>query len=281
MTLSLIVNADDFGLTTGVNDSIVSCHVAGSVTSATMIANMDATEHAAALSHLYPTLSVGLHFNLTIGAALSQNDSGTTLTNNKGYFFNRSTLLLKLSLGLVKTSDIENELLAQMSQLKKLGIRPTHFDSHQHVHAHPQIFRVMSRISISEGVPLRMIHRWPGIVNKPIRRRISESIRDSMIKIGNYSKLENISTNIGLCSVFDLCLKPSELTESSYIKLIDSYQDGFVELMVHPANADDILADKSEIVAVSEIENKILRSSFLRDYVDSRGGVMASYRDCY
>src|SRR5512141_57922 len=66
----LIVNADDFGLTTGVNRAIIECHQRGIVTSATLMANSAAFEDAVALAKQNPRLSVGCHVTLMDGEPL-------------------------------------------------------------------------------------------------------------------------------------------------------------------------------------------------------------------
>ena len=61
----LIVNADDFGLTNGVNRAIIEGHARGAITSATLMANMPAFDAAVRLAKDHPSLGVGLHFNIT------------------------------------------------------------------------------------------------------------------------------------------------------------------------------------------------------------------------
>src|ERR1035441_6046896 len=64
---SLIVNADDFGLTPGVNRAIVELHRAGLLTSATLMARAPATEEAIEIARTTPSLSVGCHVVLVDG----------------------------------------------------------------------------------------------------------------------------------------------------------------------------------------------------------------------
>src|SRR4029077_14366863 len=66
----LIINADDFGLTSGVNRGVVEAHKHGVVTSATLMANGQAFEQAIALAHAQPRLGVGCHIVLVDGAPL-------------------------------------------------------------------------------------------------------------------------------------------------------------------------------------------------------------------
>lgn len=67
----LIINADDFGLTSGVNQAVMDCSQQGSVSSATLMVNTAASEEAASLARSNPNLGLGLHFNLTLGRPVS------------------------------------------------------------------------------------------------------------------------------------------------------------------------------------------------------------------
>ncbi|HTU85475.1 MAG TPA: ChbG/HpnK family deacetylase [Solirubrobacteraceae bacterium] len=119
----LIVNADDFGLTEGVNRGIVEAHTGGVVTSASLMVEGPGAEQAAALAGEHPALSVGLHFV----------DDGPDLD---------------------RPGHIEREFARQLERFRALtGSDPTHVDSHHHVHV-----TRMSRFSplvAALGVPLR------------------------------------------------------------------------------------------------------------------------------
>lgn len=280
MTLSLIVNADDFGLTTGVNRSVLACHLAGSVTSTTLMANMDAAEDAATIAREYPSLGVGLHFNLTTGLPLAPAASVGTLLDDDGRLLTRGRLLRRAMSGTLRSEHVENEFVTQLARLRALGVQLTHVDSHQHVHAVPQIFEVVSRASAAAGLPLRLTWGWPGRVSrKSLRRRFSEAVLQTMTRRCVSLKPANVRSNDGLCSVFDLNETPASLSEASYLRLLDVYRGGVVELMVHPAEVDEELAEKTVITEISDVENRLLRSRFLREYVIGRHGRMATYRE--
>jgi predicted glycoside hydrolase/deacetylase ChbG (UPF0249 family) len=280
MSLSLIVNADDFGLTSGVNRAVLACHLAGAVTSATLMVNMEGAEEAAAIARAHPSLGIGLHFNLTAGRPLAPAHSVPTLTDHSGRLLTRAQLLRRVFLGTMPSEEIEIELLAQLARLKALGIQPTHIDSHQHVHALPPIFKIVSRLSASAGLPLRVTWRWPGgAVRKSMRRRASEAVLRAMTQRCAALRPANLHCNDGLCSVFDLNAPVSSLTHEAYAHLLDAYGAGVVELMVHPAEVDEELAGKTAITDVSAVENRLLRCAFLAKYVARRNGRMITYRE--
>lgn len=153
----LIINADDFGLSKGITDGIVDAHVYGIVTSTTLMANMPATEYAAGLASLYPNLGIGVHLTLTAGKPLLKTHQ--TLTDSEGNFH-------KLSFYQDETFTIDsNELFeewdAQIQRIIELGVKPTHLDSHHHVHALGKNREVFEALARKYDIPVRKNYTLP------------------------------------------------------------------------------------------------------------------------
>src|SRR6202453_1019094 len=90
MPARLIINADDFGLTRGVNRAIAELHQAKALTSATLMATGAAFDDAVALAHANPALGVGCHVTLTDGIPVSSPQSIPTLLGPNGKNFRSS-----------------------------------------------------------------------------------------------------------------------------------------------------------------------------------------------
>ena len=90
----LIVNADDFGLTNGVNRAIIEGHARGAITSATLMANMPAFDAAVRLAKDHPSLGVGLHFNITQGPPVADASRVGSLIDDGGEFWGTSQAVL-------------------------------------------------------------------------------------------------------------------------------------------------------------------------------------------
>jgi predicted glycoside hydrolase/deacetylase ChbG (UPF0249 family) len=150
----LIVNADDFGLTTQVNQAIIDGHFCGLITSTSLMANGEAFEPAVALSRQAPRLGVGVHLNLTEGKPVAPASSIPSLVNSQGCFARKPGRLWRaMILGRVCTVDIEKELRAQIEKVLAAGIVPTQLDSHKHVHALPVLGRMTTRLARQYGIP--------------------------------------------------------------------------------------------------------------------------------
>jgi len=126
----VIFNADDFGYSRGINRGIIEAHERGVVTSATLVVNGAATEHAVGLAQAHPKLAVGLHVNFT----------------------NEAERLIDLE----SRDACRAELRRQYERfLYLMDGKPTHLDSHQHVHRHPMRRGLFQELAAEEGIPLR------------------------------------------------------------------------------------------------------------------------------
>jgi predicted glycoside hydrolase/deacetylase ChbG (UPF0249 family) len=135
----LIVNADDFGLSAGVNAGIAETYRRGIVTSASLMVRPEAATAAAELSREFPALSVGLHFDLGEWACRA------------GSWYAISEVV-----SLDDPKAVRAELRRQLNRFRELlGQDPTHLDSHQHVHLQPVVREIATEIASELDVPLR------------------------------------------------------------------------------------------------------------------------------
>lgn len=126
----VIFNADDFGYSDGINRGILEAHLAGVVTSATLMVNGPRSVEAARLARQHPDLAVGLHVNFT----------------------NEASRLIDIE----DAAACRAELRRQYDRfLDLMGEKPTHLDSHQHVHRHHMRRGLFEELADGEGLPLR------------------------------------------------------------------------------------------------------------------------------
>jgi predicted glycoside hydrolase/deacetylase ChbG (UPF0249 family) len=130
----LIVNADDFGRSLGVNRGIAVAHEFGIVTSASLMVRRPAAEDAADYARRHPSLSVGLHVDL--GEWVYREGDWEAIDEIAG--------------------PAQEELRRQIARFQRLiGHEPTHLDSHQHVHRENELGAMFSEMAQELGVPLR------------------------------------------------------------------------------------------------------------------------------
>jgi predicted glycoside hydrolase/deacetylase ChbG (UPF0249 family) len=136
---TLVVNADDFGLSTGVNDGVIQAHLSGIVTSASLMVRQPAAAAAVRAARAHPALSLGLHVDL---AEWELSEAGWTLT----YAWSDPE----------DTVAVRREIELQLGMFRQLvGRNPTHLDSHQHVHRQEPARTVLVELAAQLDVPLR------------------------------------------------------------------------------------------------------------------------------
>lgn len=150
----LIINADDFGLTPGVNRAIAELHQARALTSTTLMATGPAFDNAVATARANPTLGVGCHIVLTDGVPVSPPESIPTLLGPDRKTFRPSLVdfVQALLRGKISTSDIEREAAAQIQKLQRAGIQVTHLDTHKHTHLFPAVLHPLLRLARQHSI---------------------------------------------------------------------------------------------------------------------------------
>jgi predicted glycoside hydrolase/deacetylase ChbG (UPF0249 family) len=140
----LIVNADDFGRSPGINAGISKAHEHGILTSASLMVRWPAAAEAAAYAREHPSLSLGLHFEL--GESEHRDGEWVSIYEVRPPHDRVA---------------IEDELARQLDAFRVLADRePTHLDSHQHVHLREPSRSVLAGAADSLGVPLRQLTPW-------------------------------------------------------------------------------------------------------------------------
>jgi predicted glycoside hydrolase/deacetylase ChbG (UPF0249 family) len=263
-----------------VNDAIIDTFERGGVTSTTLMVNTGATDDAVDKAKRSPGLGVGLHFNITLGRPISSPRSVATLVDEAGNFYSRSTLAAKMLLGRVSKTELERELTAQFGRMQERGLRPTHIDSHQHLHTFPQCFDVVAAFGVAQKIPIRM--PWvlrPVGVQTPVARRLKLGVLNRLLVRNSRRWNGRLGWNSGLGSLFDLGNIPQELDVEHYRVLLEAAPAGVFELMVHPARDSGELGGLTRIGDISEREWRFLMSGRLPALLQELGFTSVHYGD--
>lgn len=235
------MNADDFGMTPGVNRSVVELHRSGALTSATMMARADATEEAVAEARANPRLGVGCHVVLVDGAAALPGEQIPSLAAASGAF--RPTLgrfVRDLLRGRIRDAEIELEAVTQIRSLQTAGVRVTHIDTHKHTHMFPRVLRPVLRAALQCGVPairnpfepewaLKATPGAPALRRTQVRllRMLRREFRKLAAEAG-------VSTTDGAIGV----LATGTLDARTVSSLLSAMPEGTWELVCHPGYVD-------------------------------------------
>ena len=273
-TRRLIVNADDFGLSPGVNAGVLAAHRAGIVTSASLMANLPAVEEAVALAP--PSLGLGLHLNLTTGAPCAGAARVPSLVGRDGHFLRLDRLLWRLSTGGVRRLDLEREIAAQIERLLALGARLDHLDGHHHIHLHPAVRRVAMANAVIYGIHAVRIpaEHGPLGVREAARDRVRRLLLNGACRRARrMAHAFHLATadhfrGLALGLAFDL---------PRLVATLRALPPGVTELMCHPGYVDAELARRTRYSRGRDRELAALTAPAVRAVLEDAGIVLTRY----
>jgi len=243
----LIVNADDFGRTPGVNRGIVEAHTRGIVTSTTLMVNAPAAADAAALAKQHPELGVGLHLALTGGTATLPAEQLRTLMDGSGRLPARPEGLAQAD-----PREILAEARAQLRRFCELtGAQPTHFDSHHHAHKLGGILEALVTLSWETGLPVR--------------------------NAGPEVKAALDRESVPTCDHFIDLFYDQNATVESLVRILGELLPGTTELMCHPAVVDEALRAGSGYAEQRGRELQALTHTDVRATLQATGTRLISF----
>lgn len=251
----LIVNADDFGLTAGINRAIVDLFEAGAISSATLMATAPASTQAIALALRNPGLGIGCHLTFVDGVPVSHPDSIPTLLGADGKCFRPSYLdfVQALLRGTIDGAELAREAQAQIQQLQRAGLDLTHVDTHKHLHCFPLVFETVCYIAGRCGVAaLRNPFEpaWSSSLAHPsLMRRLQLAAlpRISIDRKGErFREVMREARALGVASDGTLGIAATGTLHSAGLRtlltrLCAEPDDAVYELCCHPGHVDDAL----------------------------------------
>ncbi|MDR2006049.1 MAG: carbohydrate deacetylase [Acidaminococcales bacterium] len=243
---NLIVNADDFALSTACSAGIIEAFKRGAVTSSSMMVTVGGLEQAAALAKR-ENLPLGLHLCLTYGRPAAAPGGIRSLLDEKGFFKDAGRLQRERP----AAAEVETEWRAQLERLLSLGIKPDHLDSHHFIHEYlgGEIEDVAIALARELGVPLR---------------RTAADSKD------RYRQVRNPDFFFG-------GFYGEQATLEQLLALLADPWEGTLELMCHPGRADDELAGISSYSLGRQNELEILLSPRIRAAARAQGIDLVSF----
>jgi len=281
----LIVNADDFGYTSGVNRAIVEAHSHGVVTSSTLMANGPAFAEATLLARTVPKLSVGCHVVLTDGVPVLAAAQLPSLTTNSHFRDGMMTFAARSIAGRMNTDEIILETSAKIHKLQSAGIVVSHIDTHKHTHLFPGVLRPLLRAAAACGVravrnpfgprlPLQSSHllAHPGLWTRYAEVRVLGSFAG---RFREAVDREGFSTPDGTLGI----VVTGALDETVFDAIARSIPEGTWEFVCHPGYNDaDLQAGKTRLRESRETELRVLTLPAARELLAQQGIELISYR---
>ena len=281
----LIINADDFGFTLGVNRAITEAHTHGIVTSSTLMANGRAFPDAVERSKYTPRLSLGCHVVLIDGEPLTPAQQMPSLTVGGRFRDGLKGFAARALSGRFNADEITAEAEAQMRKVQSAGIAVSHFDTHKHTHIFPKILRPLLRAAKNCGVravrnplgprfPLKssqLLQRpnlWTRWAEVQVLRRFARKFHEFVQKDGFATP--DGTLGIEVTGVLD---------ETLFRAIAGSIPEGTWELVCHPGYNDaDLQSAQTRLRQSRETELRVLTLPGAKELLQREGVELISYR---
>ncbi len=266
----LIVNADDFGLTDGINRAVRDLHRLAALTSTTLMAAAPQFREAVEISQQQKLLGVGCHIVLVDGTPVADPTTIPTLldasSKRSGEPHFRPTLgefVRELYLGRIDSTHIEREAIAQIQRLQQAGVAVTHVDTHKHTHMFPRVLTAVMRAAQACNVrtirnpfePSWSVAATPGAgLVRTWEVRLLRAFRHSFWKLVRKHEFTTADGSVGVAAT-------GTLNARSLQSLLDCLPDGTFELICHPAYLDDeLMATRTRLRQSRQVELAALQA---------------------
>jgi hopanoid biosynthesis associated protein HpnK len=279
----LIVAADDFGMSAGVNAGIARAHRDGVLTETSLMVNGAAFEGAVELARTTPTLSVGLHLMLVQGRCAAPPSQIPALANADGYFGNAPIWAgVRYFFTPGVREQLRREIAAQLEKFLTTGLPLSHVDGHVTIHMHPTVIELLCDLAARYGV------RAVRLPRDPLRPALAWDRRHAFRKLFEATAFGALArfalprlTRVGLRhpdQMFGMH-QTGHVDEAYLLHVIDTLPPGTSEVYCHPAELDAEARRWRPTDYASEAELAALCSPRVRAALHAGGIELISYRD--
>jgi len=258
--LSVVVTADDLGLSAGVTRGILEAHRSGVARSTSLLVTFPTSEESAALALAEPDLEIGLHIDLVGGTPASDPAAVASLCDADGHFYPLPAFTRRLITGRVRASELAAELRAQAARARSWGIPAVAWDSHRHVHLMPPVALVVGHVARELGV------RWVRRARAP---RLRPQLKTASLHAASLVADLALRGLGGPSWYVDLTSHQPRL-DAAGVALLAAY-GGLGELSAHPGYVDDDLRTRDALVDERTDDLALLTDPLLRTALGQSG----------
>ena len=238
----LIVNADDFGRTSAINQAVVRAHREGVLTTASLMVNEPATAEAVALARANPRLGVGLHLTFLFGHSALPPSRIPGLVDAHGAFgVNPPAAGFRFFFDRRLRDQLRAEIHAQFARFRATGLPLDHVNGHLHLHLHPTIFRLLMEDASRLGLERLRLTFDPFRLNLHLASgALAYRATHALIFNRLAARARPILRRRGVVhtrAVFGL-LQNARVDEAFVTRLLPRLPDGDSELYSHPSLDD-------------------------------------------
>ncbi len=236
----LIINADDFGLSSGVNRAVIKAWQEGILTSTSLMATGDAFDEAVLLARSNPGLQVGLHLTLVQGRSVLSPGEIPGLVDRFGNFTDNPVVAgIRYFFRKELRYQLRREIEAQLKKVRDAGVSLSHVDGHLNIQMQPVVFDLLMELAPWYGITSFRLTRervTPLLLSdgqRTMGKRVDAFIFD---RLSDRSRPHLERLGIGFTGEVKGLLNSGRMTEGYLLPLLDELQPGSTEIYFHPGS---------------------------------------------
>ncbi|MHB9131103.1 MAG: carbohydrate deacetylase [Armatimonadota bacterium] len=285
MNKYLIINADGYGFTRGINRGIEVAVARGVITSISVNANFEAIEDLPTFVKQFPHISVGVHLNPVVGRPIALPSVVPSLVNSQGEFHYHE-FAQRLMHRQINPSELIHELSLQIQKVRDMGVKISHLDSHQNQHLYPPYFKIFLQLLKESGVmrmrthahfvlaesPHPYIDAWKFYTRNPYRL-VTHSVARYEMWVARRHGVRMADRLMSTSHTGDKAIL------EHWLQLLRNVPEGWSEVFCHPAYPDDELRRWATYVDQRRTEIDVMTCKETRDELARCGIELKSFHD--
>jgi predicted glycoside hydrolase/deacetylase ChbG (UPF0249 family) len=239
--MKVVFHADDFGLSSAVNDGILEAHERGVLGSTSLMVTAAAADDAARAARAHPSLDTGIHLTLVEEAAVLPAARVPTIAPGGRFWPSHMTVAARYATGRWRVAEARAELAAQWARFDELGLRPSHADGHQHLHLLPGVFPAVADDARRRGVRFVRTTLADPLTSGAglVRRGLLVATR----ALAALARWPTRSTGLVPFLTVGFLAAGGTMTRPGLLAILDRLRarrpQAIVEVMLHPGHRDD------------------------------------------
>lgn len=282
MLKRLIINADDFGLSAGVNRAVEIAWQEGILTQASLISGGEAFEEAVEIAWRNPGLQVGLHLTLVQGTPVLPPEQIPGLVGNDGFFPDNPVAVgMRLFFDRGVREQLRAEIEAQILKIRETGLPLSHIDGHLNIQMHPTVFELLKELMPLHGITSFRITRErlrrnlaydrSRVLGKAVERLIFGALSNHAEP---YLKRLNIVSAAEVKGLFN----SGRMNEAYLLAILEHLEPGLTEIYFHPGCLPDTEISRRMPGYCHEDELKALTSAQVQKRLQELEISLCNYR---
>ena len=236
----MIINADDFGLSSAVNAAVAKARREGVLTSASLMVTGSASREAASIARDDPGLAVGLHLALTCAKSALPRELVPDLVDRDSRLASNPILAsLNYYFRPKLRRQLKSEIEAQFAAFLELGLPLSHVDGHQHLHAHPAVLPTVVELTINygaRGIRVPYDPLWTNMRSDRSRPAYKLLVALANTYLAGVCRRALGQSGLAYCDVTIGGLMSGRMTDDYVVETLKSLNCRIAEVFFHPSD---------------------------------------------